>query len=148
MLATDTATGEYGYQNTAGKTVVPFGKYSYCFTDTFRTYAMVIKPGTGIVAINRQERILYAAYIFDNGPDEAAEGVFRMRKNGKIGYANEQKGTIVIPAQFAGAWPFHHGVAKVSLNCRTSTQGEHHSWIGGDWYYINKAGVRVGPPKE
>lgn len=28
-----------GYKNLDGDTIIPIGKYSYCFTDTFRTFA-------------------------------------------------------------------------------------------------------------
>jgi hypothetical protein len=64
---------------------------------------------------------------------------------GKIGYADAATGKIVIRPQFACAWPFEHGVAKVSLNCQTRSDGEHATWISDDWFYINKAGARVNP---
>jgi hypothetical protein len=37
----DTVTNESGYKDLAGDIVIPLGKYSICFTDTFRTYAIV-----------------------------------------------------------------------------------------------------------
>ena len=124
LLVNDSTTGRYGYKDPNGKIVIPFGKYSIAFTDTFRTHAIVLKPGEGFIAINRNEKILYHIYTFDNGPDEPSEGLYRIIKNGKIGYAN-LKGKIVIAPQFICAYPFKGGKAKVSSNCTTHKQGEH-----------------------
>ena len=75
---TDTITDESGYKNQNGDIVIPSGKYIRCFTDTFRTYAIVVKPNSGFVAIDRQEKILYEVFPFDNGPDEPSDGLFRI----------------------------------------------------------------------
>jgi len=75
---TDTITDESGYKNQNGDIVIPSGKYIGCFTDTFRTYAIVVKPNSGFVAIDWQEKILYEVFPFDNGPDEPSDGLFRI----------------------------------------------------------------------
>jgi hypothetical protein len=140
---TDTASNTYGYRNEAGKIVVPIGKYSDCYTDTFRNYAMVYVSGRGIVAIDRQYHVLYNVFIFDNGPDYPADGFFRIKVAGKIGYADVVDGRVVVRPQFACAWPFESGMAKVALQCQTRTDGEHSTWVSDEWFYVNKDGARV-----
>jgi hypothetical protein len=145
ILMTDTATGKYGYRNEAGKIEIPFGKYSYCFTDTFRKYAIVLDSGRGFVAIDRQFRVLYDVFIFDNGPDYPSDGLFRIKSDSKIGYADENNGKIAVKPQFACGYPFENGVAKVALHCETKKSGEHSTWVSDEWFYINKTGARVDP---
>ena len=43
---------ECGYKNLKGEIIIPLGKYSLCFTDTFRTYAIVLSD-SGFIAINQ-----------------------------------------------------------------------------------------------
>jgi hypothetical protein len=144
---TDSAKDEYGYKNQKGDVIIPLGKYSMCFTDTFSTYAIVEYPQKGFVAIDRQENILYQVFPFDNGPDYTSDGLFRILVKNRIGYADSSTGKIVINPQFECAWPFEHGIAKVSIDCQKRSDGEHSTWLGNNWYYINKAGKKVNPPK-
>jgi len=143
ILVSDSLTGECGYRTEAGKIVVPMGKYSACITDTFWNFAIIIDSGKGLIAIDRQFRVLYNVFVFDNGPDYPVEGLFRIKVAGKIGYANETSGRIVVKPQFACAYPFENGMAKVSLDCKTRSDGEHSTWDSDKWFYINKAGNRV-----
>jgi len=100
-----------------------------------------------LVAIDRQEHILYQVFIFDNGPDDTSDGLFRILVNNRIGYANYSTGKIVINPQFGCAWPFEHGIAKVSIDCQKRSDGEHSTWFSNNWFYISKAGKKVNPPK-
>jgi hypothetical protein len=144
----DTAVGTYGYRNEAGKIIVPMGKYPICITDTFRYFAIVIDTAGRLMAIDRQFHVLYNVFIFDNGPDEPVDGLFRIKIAGKIGYVDAANGKIAIKPQFACAWPFENGVAKVALSCKTHFDGEHSSWTSNEWFYINKAGIRVKAPQS
>ena len=139
----DSATGKYGYRDQAGTLVIPLGKYPVCFTDTFRYYAIVSKPGQGIVGIDRQEHVLYPVFIFDNGPDEAQGRLFRIQVDGKIGYADAVTGKLMIPPRFSCAWPFENGKAKVAFDCQTRKDGEYHTWISDHWFYIDDKGRRL-----
>ena len=112
---TDTTKDEHGYKNQNGDIVIPLGRYSFCFTDTFRTFAIVAKPKFGFVAIDRQENILYKVFPYDNGPDYPSDGLFRIMENNKIGYADSKTGKIVIGPKFDCAFPFENGVAQVSI---------------------------------
>jgi len=132
-----------GYLNSKGDTLIPMGMYSYCYTDTIRTMGMVIEKGTGkIIGIDQHAQKLFEVFNYDNGPDYVRSGLFRIKKNGKIGYANEQ-GEIIIEPRFECAYPFKGKFARVSDNCSTITNGEHSVWVSNSWYQITKNGMRV-----
>ncbi|TRZ71182.1 MAG: WG repeat-containing protein [Bacteroidetes bacterium] len=139
----DTITDQYGYKDSNGDIAIPLGKYERCFTDTFKTYAIVVKPNGGFIAIDRQENVLYGIFQYDNGPDYPSEGLFRILENNKIGFADSITGKIVIKPQFDCAWPFENGVAKVSNDCKTQMEGEHSIWLSDHWFYIDKTGIKV-----
>ena len=85
-------------------------------------------------------------FPFDNGPDYAADGLFRIMTNNKIGYADEATGKVIIKPQFDCAFPFENGVAKVGLNCTTHSDGEHSYWTSDNWFYIDKKGKKANSP--
>jgi hypothetical protein len=131
-----------GYLNSKGDTIVPIGQYFYCYTDTIRNFGIVKEKNGGLIAINKYNKKLYDVFNYDNGPDYIVEGLFRIKVNEKIGYANDI-GEIVIKPQFKCAFPFENGIAKVSETCEKRQVGEHSMWIGDYWFYIYKNGKRV-----
>ncbi len=133
---------ECGYVNSSGDTVIAPGKYYYCYTDTLKNFAIVLKKDGECVAIDKNNRELFRVYWFDNGPDYFADGLLRIIKNGKIGYANRM-GEVVIKPQFDCAFPFQNGRAKVSFRCNSVLNGEHRKWKSLHWFYIDKTGKRV-----
>lgn len=134
-----------GYKNSKGQIVIPIGKYSQCFTDTFKTYAIVMDKkltDSKIVAIDRNEHIIFDIYMFDNRPDNIQDGLFRIKRNGKIGYANK-KGEIIIYPKFACADAFQDGKARVSYKCsivQYNNDPEHLSLTSDSWFYIDTKG--------
>lgn len=133
-----------GFVTTTGDTIIPIGKYSHCWTDTLKTFAIVAdtKETQGdIVAIDRNENILFDVYLFDNWPDEPSEGLFRVIRNGKIGYANTH-GFIQIPCAFECAFPFENGKAKVTYHCEL-LKDEHSIANSNEWFYIDYKGNKV-----
>ena len=142
---THPVSDDCGYRNRQGDTIIQPGIYPVCFTDTFRTYALVAHARRGLVAIDRKQTVLYDLFPFDNGPDAPANGRFRIVADGKIGFADAATGNIVIAPQFACAYPFENGRAKVSTNCQTQSDGEHRTWHSNDWYFIDPTGKRIGP---
>jgi len=146
LKVSDSDSGTCGYADLNGNMVIPLGKYSICFTDTFRTYAIVTLPEIGFGAIDREENVLYKIFPYDNGPDYISDGLFRILENSKIGFAESTTGKVVIKPQFDCARPFENGVAMVSNNCKTVSEGEHSSWSGDNWYYVDKTGKRVDEP--
>ncbi len=147
-MFSDTTKDEYGYKNQNGDTIIELGKYNFCFTDTFKTYAIVADKNFGFVAIDRRQNILYKVFPFDNGPDYAVDGLFRIMTNNKVGYADEATGKVIIKPQFDCAFPFENGIAKVGLNCTTHSDGEHSYWTSDNWFYINKKGRKVNSPSS
>lgn len=128
-----------GYVDSNGDTVIEMGKYYYCYTDTLRNYAIVMEHGGSLIAIDKDETKLFDVFWYDNGPDYINEGLFRIKKNDKIGYANEE-GEIVIVPRFDCASSFENGLAKVSNSCTLKKVGEHEEieWI--DFNLIDKDG--------
>ncbi|MBC6993575.1 WG repeat-containing protein [Neolewinella lacunae] len=132
-----------GYLNASGDTIIPSGKYFYAYTDTIRDFGMVMEDESGkILGINQNGTELFEVFRYDNGPDYVASGLFRIIKDGKIGYANPS-GEIVIAPNFACAYPFEGDFAKVADNCETEIIGEHSSWVSDGWYQIGRDGKRV-----
>ena len=141
LLAEDAGTGQPYYHDGRGHTAIPAGKYAMCLTDTFHTHALVLLPrDSKWVVIDRQEKVLYEVFPYDNGPDYPSEGLFRIVQDGKIGYADEATYAIVIEPQFDCAFPFENGKAKVSNQCQTVKDGEHSVWESDDWKYVDKRG--------
>ncbi len=145
----DSSNGtSYGYKNLQGAIIIPLGKYNYCFTDTFKNFAFVFDDkltDSKVVAIDRNENILFDAYMFDNGPDELADGLFRIIRNGKIGYA-DKNGVIVIEPKFECADKFENGKASVALECRKFIEkydSEHSRMESNSWFYIDIKGNKV-----
>jgi hypothetical protein len=92
------------------------------------------------VIVNRKKQTLYEVFSYDNGPDYPSEGLIRVVKNGKIGYADAKTYVIVIAPQFDCAFPFEDGKAKVSNQCQTVKEGEHSIWKSDAWRYVDKQG--------
>lgn len=147
VRSVDIGTEEYGYTDLEGNTVIPFGKYAYCFTDTLRFYAAVLTSTNECIGIDSHDRQLFRIYWFDSGPDYPKEGMFRIvDEAGKLGYANE-KGEIIIPPRFAFGFPFEDGVAKVTHTGESKVvpncNGEYHYWTSDEWFYIDTWGNKV-----
>jgi hypothetical protein len=136
----------YAYVNKQGDTIIPTGEFDNCFTDTFATFAYIYNEkfkDQGIVAINRNKEPIFEAFLFDNGPDYISDGLFRIKRNGKIGFA-DLTGKVVIDAKYSCAFPFENGKAKVALSCKTIEDGEEHSsWESDQWFYIDKQGNKI-----
>ncbi|HLZ16428.1 MAG TPA: WG repeat-containing protein [Cyclobacteriaceae bacterium] len=139
---------EYGYVDKNGVKKIPLGKYSVCYTDTFRNYAIVAYPQKGLVAINKKGEKLFEVYSFDNRPDKIREGLFRIVNKGLIGFANSG-GKVVIKPRFKFAFPFSDGLAGYCEDCVKQNDGIHSYWAGGKWGFIDKNGdVIIRPSYE
>lgn len=133
--------GACAYVSAAGDTVIPFGRYDMSVTERFDRVALVRRPGLGWVGIDRQERVLFRPFLFDNGPDYPVEGVLRIvNAAGLIGYAEAATGRVVLPPRYEAALPFRRGSALVGRRCRLVQQGEHSHWQCDETYRINRQG--------
>ncbi len=92
------------------------------------------------VIVDSKKTTLYDVFPYDNGPDNPSEGLIRVVKNGKIGYADAKTYAIVITPQYDCAFPFENGKAKVSNKCKTVKDGEHSIWTSDAWEYVDKKG--------
>lgn len=92
------------------------------------------------VVVDEQKTVLYDVFIYDNGPDAPADGLYRIVKDGKIGYADATTNAIVIEPQYDCAYPFENGKAKVSTDCKTVKDGEYDVWESEAWQFIDKKG--------
>lgn len=83
--------------------------------------------------------VVWGVPTFDNWADEFHNGLVRVLRNGKYGYAN-RNGTLVIRPEYEGALSFGKGTAVVCRQCRTATDGEHSWFTGGNWFRIDRRG--------
>lgn len=132
----------FTFVNRNGDTIIPTGKYYATYTDTLKTFAIVSDHKLGMVGIDKSENVLFNVYRFDNGPDYMKEGLFRVMRNDKIGFANKL-GVIVIPCQFDCAFYFENGRAKVTKECKRIKEGEYTRPVSDSWYFIDKTGKRI-----
>lgn len=133
------------YVNAAGDTIVAPGRYTFAFSDTITTFGFVMEATEGEqkpMAINTRGEELFEMYWYDNGPDYPADGLFRILKNEKIGYA-DMAGNIVIEPQFACANPFSEGKAQVTFDCELVPDGEYQRMESDSWFYIDKTGKKL-----
>jgi hypothetical protein len=151
ILKSDTTDLEsFGYVDLHNKIKIPFGKYPICYTDTFWTYAVVLKTNEGFIAIDRQENKLFTIYPFDNGPDYQVDGTFRIIDNKKMGIA-DTTGKIIVPAIYDFTFGFEDGLAL--LNCGGVSVSidpqdpncEYHTWEGGKWGVADRTGRLILP---
>lgn len=140
------------YLDIDGDTIIPFGKYAYMGTDTLVHFANVIEHANDgsygrIIAIDRNQNVLYDIVLFDNGPDYFNEDLVRALRNGKMGFANKY-GQIVIPCEYDFAGWFENGKAKVTYDA-TVTRDKHNertSIESDEWFYIDKSGTEIKGP--
>ncbi len=132
----------FAFVNRKGDTVIPPGRYYATWTDTLKTFAIVSDKNLGLIGIDKEGNVLYKVFSFDNGPDFINEGLFRVVRYGKIGYA-DRRGKIVIPCQFDCAYYFENGKAKVSKNCKKIKDFDHVKWESDSWYFIDKTGKKT-----
>ena len=136
------------YINEKGDTIIPFGKYAYYGTDTFVHFANVmVHPNDSTygrqVGINRHQKILFDLVMFDNGPEPFKEGLIRILRNGKMGYANEY-GKIVIPCIYDYAKWFHDGEAEVTFDAVEFRDMDEHLRVESDeWFLIDMNGKKI-----
>ena len=138
------------YLNERGDTIVPYGKYRYCQTDTIKKigFAYENKPKDArIICINDAGKELFYVFKYDNGPDYIQEGLFRiMNEDGLVGFA-DSLGNVIIEPQFKFAYPFKGGKTKVTLEGEQKevpkSEGEKHYWESETWFYIDKKNRRL-----
>lgn len=94
---------------------------------------------------DRKGEFLYQPFLYDNGADYFSEGLRRLVKNGKVGFA-DRNGKTIIEAEHDFASPFNYGYATFCDGCDwEETNDEHRSIVGGKWGVMNVTGQTVQP---
>ena len=129
-----------GYINLLGDTIIPINKYTHCFKEVVVNFAIVSYENK-LIAIDQNENVLFDIYLFDNGPDYIQSGLFRVVRDGKIGYA-DKNGQIIIAPRYSCAFPFENGKTKVAYKCTQKQNGgtEYEKSRSMRWFYIDKKG--------
>ncbi|WP_152286642.1 WG repeat-containing protein [Flavicella marina] len=135
---------DFAFINRKGDTIISSDDIYYSFQDTIITFGIVIKKEPqSLIGINRKGETLFEVYPYDNGPDEFHDGLLRIMKNGKIGFANE-KGEIIIKPQFECASIFENAIATVSNDCYLYYDQDGHLRSESEsWFKIDKTGKRI-----
>jgi hypothetical protein len=135
-----------GYVNEKGDTIVPYGRFNYCVSDSISPVGFVCEAGVrGITCINTEGEVMCHALVVDNfTPDYLFEGHFRIvNEEGLMGFA-DSLGHVTVKPQFMYAYPFQGGKAKVTYTGHKDDPNEEHwEWVSDDWFYINYKGRRV-----
>lgn len=132
-----------GYATEDGTITISTGKYDFCYSNEFNTIAFV-KLKSKVWAINKQETLLFEIYCEKQQPDSPVDGIFRIVKNNKIGYANLE-GEIIVPPKYDAGTAFINGMAFINVGCITNTEKNETFWKGGKWGAINLKGDVVIP---
>lgn len=105
----------------------------------------------GNMIVNKNGKIvLWGIASLDNGIDNFNNGLVRIIRNDKWGYANIN-GKIVIQPKYDGALPFENGSGKVCIGCRSEcvegSNCEYHYFKGGIWYTLDTTGSVIDSSK-
>lgn len=106
--------------------------------------ASVLSRKAGWMYVNRNGKVVISGVpSMENGPDSFHDGLVRIVKDEKYGFANRQ-GQIVVPPIYDGAMNFEKGRAKVCKGCQSKCVApdcEYHSFEGGEWLQIDTKGA-------
>jgi hypothetical protein len=143
LLCVFDANEQPAFINEKLDTVIPFGQYTHSFSDTIFELGFVTDTSGKILGLNETGDVLFEVYNYDNGPDYVQDGLFRIVRDGKIGYADEA-GNIVIEPQFECAYAFENGKATVTIECEKIPDVEGSTlWESTEWYHIDTTGKTV-----
>lgn len=138
------------YVDEKGDTIVPYGKYCYCVSDSIAPIGFVIeKNNHRIACINTEGEVLCHALEGDIiEPDYMYEGYFRIVNDEDLMGFADSLGHVVIAPQFKWAEPFEGGKARVTYSGHKSDPNdEHWEWVSDDWFYIDYQGRKLPPTK-
>jgi hypothetical protein len=109
--------------------------------------AAVLSPKERWMYVDHTGKVVISGVpVMDNGADTFHDGLVRIVKTGKYGFAN-RRGQAVIPPIYDGALNFEKGRATVCKGCKSKCAGagwEYHSFAGGEWFQIDTKGTILG----
>ena len=118
---------------------VPGRADAHCSWTKERGWAYLDRSGKVIVG---------GVAAFDNGPAAFHDGLVRVERGGKCGFA-DASGRLVIKPLWSGCLDFDGGVARVCKGCAQSCDGgdcEHKSLKGGVWTCLDTRGRKKACP--
>lgn len=153
LVAFEDKNQTWGFKDTSGKIVIP-PQYIAVFEDSFvNDIAFVFEKKYetdderhGIIAIDKNNKLILKPFIFDNGPDYVQEGLFRFVEKGQMGFA-DVNGKKVIPAKYTFVEAFQEGFAAFCEGCKKETIDEHWRMVGGKWGFMDKNGKVIIDPQ-
>jgi WG containing repeat len=106
--------------------------------------ASVNSPKVGWMYVNRKGKVVISGVAaMDNGADWFHDGLVRIVRNGKYGFAN-RRGQVVVSLIYDGAMNFENGRAMVCKRCESKCVDsgcEYRSFAGGEWFRIDVKGT-------
>ncbi|MHB8487198.1 MAG: WG repeat-containing protein [Candidatus Acidiferrales bacterium] len=106
--------------------------------------AVVESEKEGWMYVNRRGRVIITGVpVMDNWADSFHDGLVRIVRNGKYGFAN-RRGQIAIAPIYDGAMNFEKGRTAVCKGCKSKCVDpgcEYHVFAGGEWFRINTKGT-------
>lgn len=134
-----------GYKDARGHIVIParfmmaadFSKEGLAIVVDEKGWALIDRKGVVVIR---------TPFIFDDGPDDFAEGLARFTIGDKFGFYDKTGRTIIVP-QFDFALPFQEGAAAVCTKCQKTKPDSdgHYSITGGRWGFIDRRGRVIVP---
>jgi hypothetical protein len=109
----------------------------------------------GWMYVNRGGKVVISGVPgMDNWADDFHDGLVRILRNEKYGFAN-RRGRVVVQPIYDGAMNFEKGRAVVCNGCKSKCVGadsglarhdcEHHVFAGGEWFQIDAKGTVLTP---
>lgn len=138
----DASTPEdrWGYKDAGGAVVIA---PRFVVAEAFSAHGLAaVADDTGWHYINAAGETVIRPFVFDNGPDPFREGLARFVEGGRFGFFDE-RGTVVVPAQFDFATSFDQGRAAFCLGCWAHHDGEHTFYQGGRWGFLHHLGNTI-----
>ena len=114
----------------------------------FDSYGLtVVRSATnGWMYVARTGKVVISGVpTMDNWADTFHDGLVRVVRNRKYGFANRAGELLILPA-YDGAMNFENGTAKVCNGCMNKCieqACEYHAFSGGEWFEINIKGTVV-----
>jgi hypothetical protein len=97
----------------------------------------------GWMYVDRSGKIIVShVAVMDNWADDFHDGLVRVHRGDKWGFANT-KGEMVVPPIYDGALNFENGFTWVCSGCKAGYQkdGEYQIFLGGKWKRIDTSGI-------
>ena len=133
MAFEDPQSGLWGYRSGQHIAIAA----SYHIAGDFNQYGIAaVAADEGWQYIDTNGNVVLIPFVYDNAPDVFVENLARYVESDKIGFCDE-RGQRLIAARYDFARPFSQGLAAVCTGCTRQYDGEHYSYVGGRWGYID-----------